>query len=209
MPSEPERPLRADAARNAERLARTARAVFADLGPEAPLEEIARRAGVRIRTLYNHFPTKEDLVRAALAQTVTEDLTPAIEHALADDDPLRGLVNLIEAAMGLATRELNTLAAARGATDLTAEFYPSYLEAVALLTRRAQDAGRLRADLVPEDLLRIMAMLTSTLWTMDPGSDGWRRYLAILFEGLTPAGAEPLPAPVALRIRPSTGAWTL
>jgi len=65
---------------------RAPREVFTDLGPEAPLEEIARRAGVRIRTLYNHFPTKEDLVRAALSQTVAEDLTPAIEQALADDD---------------------------------------------------------------------------------------------------------------------------
>jgi AcrR family transcriptional regulator len=201
--------MRADAARNAERLARTARAVFADLGPEAPLEEIARRAGVRIRTLYNHFPTKADLVRAALGQTITEDLAPAIERAQADDDPLRGLLVLIEAAMGVATRELNTLAAARGAEDLTAEFYPPFSDAMALLARRAQDAGRLRADLVPEDLLRIMTMLTSTLWTMDPGSDGWRRYLAILFQGLAPAGAETLAAPVALRIRPSTGAWTL
>jgi AcrR family transcriptional regulator len=209
MPSGPERPLRADAARNAERLARAARAAFADLGPEAPLEEIAQRAGVRIRTLYNHFPTKEDLVRAALGQTVTEDLTPAIEQALEDDDPLRGLLTLTEAAMGLASRELNTLAAARGAADLTAEFYPPFRDAMTLLTRKAQDAGRLRADLVPEDLLRIMAMLTSTLWTMEPGSDGWCRYLAILFQGLTPDGAEPLTAPAPLVIRPSTGPWTL
>ncbi|MET7339477.1 TetR family transcriptional regulator, partial [Nonomuraea sp. NPDC005650] len=54
MATDTERPLRADAARNAQRILRTARAAFADLGPDAPLEEIARRADVRIRTLYNH-----------------------------------------------------------------------------------------------------------------------------------------------------------
>ncbi|MEV4573370.1 helix-turn-helix domain-containing protein [Nonomuraea jabiensis] len=209
MVTDTERPLRADAARNAERILRTARAAFAELGPDAPLEEIARRADVRIRTLYNHFPSKGDLVRAALDQSITEDLTPAAERALADDDPLHGLLSLIEAAMGLAARELNTLAAARNAGTLTAEVYTPFYESLTLLARRAQDAGLLRADLVPDDLPRIMAMLTSTLWTMDPGADGWRRYLALMFEGLTSAAANPLPSPVTLTKGQRTGDWPL
>ena len=110
-------PLRADAARNAERILRTARAVFADLGPDAPLEEIARRADVRIRTLFNHFPSKADLVRAALDQAIAEDLAP--------------------------------------------------------------------------------------------GTNGWRRYLALIFEGLTPTAAKPLPAPVAPLKDSRTGNWSL
>src|ERR1041384_974995 len=144
-------PLRADAARNAERILRTARAVFADLGPDAPLEEIARRADVRIRTLFNHFPSKAALVRAALDQAIAEDLAPAAERAITDDDPLHGLLALVEAAMSLAARELNTLAAARNAGILTAEVSTPFQESLATLAQRAQDAGLLRADLVPDD----------------------------------------------------------
>ena len=209
MVTDTERRLRADAARNAERILRTARAAFADLGPDVPLEEIARRADVRIRTLYNHFPSKADLVRAALDQSIAEDLAPATERALADDDPLNGLLGLIEAAMGLAARELNTLAAARNAGTLTAAVYTPFYESLTGLAARAQAAGRLRADLVPADLPRIMAMLTSTLWTMDPGTDGWRRYLALMFEGLTPAAANPLPSPATLLKGQRPGGWSL
>jgi AcrR family transcriptional regulator len=204
-----ERRLRADAARNAERILRAARAAFADLGPDASLEEIARRADVRIRTLYNHFPDKADLVRAALDQSIAEGLTPAAERAVADNDPLHGLVSLIEAAMSVAARELSTLAAARNAGALTAEVYTPFHESLTLLAHRAQRAGLLRADLVPDDLLRIMAMLTSTLWTMNPSGEGWRRYLALVLDGLAPAAAKPLPSPVTLVKGPRTGDWSL
>ncbi|MET7339383.1 helix-turn-helix domain-containing protein [Nonomuraea sp. NPDC005650] len=209
MATDTERPLRADAARNAQRILRTARAAFADLGPDAPLEEIARRADVRIRTLYNHFPSKADLVRAALDQSINEDLAPAVERALADHNPLHGLLNLIEAAMSLAARELNTLAAARNAGTLTAEVYTPFYECLTTLAQRAQDTGRIRADLVPDDLPRIMAMLTSTLWTMDPATDGWRRYLALMLEGLAPATTSPLPPPVTLLKEQRAGDWSL
>ncbi|GAA1459499.1 TetR/AcrR family transcriptional regulator [Nocardiopsis exhalans] len=196
---------RADAVRNAERILRTARTVFADLGPDAPLEEVARRADVRIRTLFNHFPSKGELVRAALEQSAAEELTPAIERALADEDPMRGLVSLIEAAMGLASRELNTLAAAHNTGVLAAEANLLFENSLAALARRAQDAGLLRPDLVPEDLPRIMAMLVSTLWTMDPDTDGWRRYLALMLEGLAPSAASPLPPPVTLLTQTRAG----
>src|ERR1700758_1406243 len=93
-----DRPLRADAARNAERILRAARDVYDELGPEAPIEVIARRAGVGERTLYRRFPTKADLIRAALDQSIAEDLTPVMEEARRADDALRGLTQLLEAA---------------------------------------------------------------------------------------------------------------
>src|SRR6202008_2729178 len=96
-----DRPLRADAARNAERILRAAREGYGELGPDAPVEAVARRAGVGERTLYRRFPTKADLVRAALDQSVAEDLMPAIDAARPADDPLRGLTQLIEAAIAL------------------------------------------------------------------------------------------------------------
>lgn len=208
MDNDTEPRVRADAARNAERIVRMARAVFAELGPDAPLEEIARRADIRIRTLYNHFPSKSDLVRAAINQSITEELAPATERALAEDDPLAGLLSVMEAAMSMVAREFNTVAAARNAGILDAAAYTPFLDALVLLTRRAQDEGTLRADLVPDDLPRIMGMLTNTLWTMDHDSDGWRRYLTLLFEGLAPTDGNPLPPPEPLRTGASTASWS-
>lgn len=66
-----DRPLRSDAARNVERILRAAREVYAELGPDAPVEAVARRAGVGERTLYRRFPAKADLVRAALTRALT------------------------------------------------------------------------------------------------------------------------------------------
>jgi AcrR family transcriptional regulator len=204
-----ERPLRADAARNAQRIVRSARATFAELGPDALLEEIARRSGVRIRTLYNRFPAKADLVRAAIDQAIAEDLQPVAERAVAEGDALQGLLGLIEAAMSMAARELSTLAAARKADVLTQDLYTPFFESMALLVQRAQDARQLRADLVLDDLSRIMEMLLATLWTMEPGSDGWRRYLALMFQGLTPPQAQPLPPAVPRYRKLKSGNWSL
>src|SRR5215475_11281918 len=120
--------LRADAARNAERILRAAREVYGELGPEAPIEVIARRAGVGERTLYRRFPTKVDLIRAALDQSIAEDLTPAIEEARVAGDPLHGLAQLIEAAISLGAREHNLLTAARRAGFLTPDISTALYE---------------------------------------------------------------------------------
>src|ERR1700751_2965243 len=125
-----DRHLRADAARNVERILRAARDVYAELGPDAPIEAVARRAGVGERTLYRRFPTKASLVRAALDQSIAEDLTRAIEDAPRADDPLRGLAQLIEAASALGAREQNLLIAAHRAGSLTADISDSLNEAL-------------------------------------------------------------------------------
>src|SRR6201993_2600822 len=125
-----DRPLRADAARNAERILRAARDVYDELGPEAPIEVIARRAGVGERTLYRRFPTKADLVRAALDQSIAEDLMPVIDSARRTDDPLSGLIQLIDAAIGLGAREHNLLTAAHRAGSLTSDISVSLNEAL-------------------------------------------------------------------------------
>jgi len=201
--------MRADAARNADRILRTARVAFAEDGPDVSLDEIARRAGVGIRTLYRHFPHKGDLVRAALDQSIAEDLAPAIERTLADENPLRGLSSLMEASMAMASREQNTLAAAKNAGSLTADVSTAFYEALAQLAERAQQAGLLRADLVPADLHRVMAMLASVLWSMAPDSEGWRRYLALILDGLSPQGASALPPFVPLLRSQRKGNWVL
>ncbi|MFK0283176.1 TetR/AcrR family transcriptional regulator [Streptomyces sp. NPDC090499] len=181
------------AARNRERILRAAREVYAESGPDAMLEDIARRAAVGIATLYRHFPNKEALVRAALQQSVSERLSPAIERAMDDDDPLQGLVTLLEAALAMTARERNTLAAAQNSGALTTEISAPFLDSLMLLVQRGQQAGAIRADLVPDDVQRIMGMLTSVLWNMDPETEGWRRYIALVLDALSPVNASPLP----------------
>ncbi|MFJ9543917.1 TetR/AcrR family transcriptional regulator [Streptomyces sp. NPDC101225] len=184
------------AARNSERIRRAAREVYAERGPDAMLEDIARAAGVGIATLYRHFPNKEQLVRAALEQAVAEQLTPAIEQAMSDDDPRRGLTSLLEATLAMAAREHNTLTAADNSGALTAEVTAPFLDSLILLTRRGQQAGLIRADIVPDDMHRIMGMLISVLWSTDPADQGWRRYVVLVLDALSPAGASPLPPAV-------------
>src|SRR5947209_11366147 len=204
-----DRPLRADAARNAERILRAARDVYGELGPEAPIEAVARRAGVGERTLYRRFPTKRELVRAALDQCIAEGLTPTIEAVREVTDPLEGLAQLIDAAISLGARERNLLTAARSAGLLTPDVSTALYDALNDLALRGQRAGVVRADLAPADLPRIIAMLHTVLWTMDPDDDGWRRYLALMLDAISVGTRRSLPAAAALRFAPVSENWLM
>lgn len=200
-----ERPLRADAARNVERILEAARTVFAETGPETSLETVAARAEVGRRTLFRRFPHREALVRAVLEQAIATQLAPVIERALEDDDPYRGLVTVMESALAMVDRERNTLAAASNSGALTAEVTGPVLGPLAELTERAQRTGRLRTDLTGDDIARVMGMLTNVLWGMEQGAEGWRRYLALVLDSLNPAAANPLPPAGPLQCLPPTG----
>lgn len=89
MTTSADRPLRIDAARNADRILRAARDVYAELGPDAPIDVIAARAGVGERTLYRRFPSKAGLIRAALGQIIDGNISPAIEEAERNVKPTR------------------------------------------------------------------------------------------------------------------------
>ncbi|MEE3754298.1 TetR/AcrR family transcriptional regulator [Mycobacterium intracellulare] len=204
-----DRPLRADAARNVERILRAAREVYGELGPDAPVEAVARRAGVGERTLYRRFPGKADLVLAALEQSIAEDLTPVIDRARRAKDPLRGLTQLIEAAIALGAREHSLLAAARRAGSLTSDISVPLNAALAELAREGQRLGRIRADLVSDDLPRLIAMLFSVLSTMDSDSDGWRRYVALVVDAISVDERRPLPPAAELRYTLQPDGWPL
>ena len=204
-----DRPLRADAARNVERILRAAREVYGELGPDAPVEAVARHAGVGERTLYRRFPAKADLVRAALDQSIAEDLTPVIESARRTNDPLRGLTQLIEAAISLGAREHNLLTAARRAGSLTSDISVSLNEALGELAREGQRIGSIRADLVADDLPRLVAMLFGVLSTMDAASDGWRRYVALVVDAISVNERQPLPPAAELRYEVGPNSWPL
>jgi AcrR family transcriptional regulator len=204
-----DRPLRADAARNAERILRAARDVYGELGAEAPIEAVARRAGVGERTLYRRFPTKAELVRAALDQCIAEDLTPTIEAVRGATDPLEGLGQLIDAAISLGARERNLLTAASRAGSLTPDVSTALYGALNDLVRRGQQAGVVRADLVPADLPRMIAMLYSVLWTMDSDDDGWRRYVVLMLDAISVDHRRSLPPAAALRFASPSGSWLM
>lgn len=204
-----DRPLRSDAARNVARILRSARAVYSELGPDAPLETVARRAGVGERTLYRRFPTKAALVRAALDQGIAEDLTPVIEEARRADDPLQGLAHLIEAAISLGAREHNLLTAAHRAGSLTPDISVALNDALNDLVRRGQRRGRVRDDLVADDLPRLIAMLYSVLSTMDSAGGGWRRYVALVLDALSLDERRPLPPAPAFRYASGPNSWPL
>ncbi|MBW3536067.1 MAG: TetR/AcrR family transcriptional regulator [Gemmatimonadetes bacterium] len=188
--------LRADARRNRERVLVAARAVFARRGLEAGVDEIAREAGVGVGTLYRRFATKDDLVLA-----IVEDgmgvLLEELEAAATLEDPWEGL----EAAM-LALAE--AMAADRGFVDavrehlLTLPLFLSLRErllgACEPLVERGRAAGVLRNDVEALDLL----LLARGVVRMPPDRDGvdprlWRRYLAIVLDGLRREGAGELP----------------
>jgi AcrR family transcriptional regulator len=169
---------------------------------------VARRAEVGERTLYRRFPAKADLVRAALDQAVAEHLTPAIAEARVDDDALRGLTQLVEAAISLGAREQSLLIAAQRAGSLSLDISDSLTEALNELVRRGQQGGVIRADLVAEDLMRVIGMLYSVLSTMAPGSDGWRRYVALILDAISTSERRPLP-PAAAFHAPEPGNWPL
>lgn len=191
------RPLRADAVRNAERIVRAARELFAENGAHISLNEVARRAGVGAATLYRRFPNKEKLVRAALEQCFADEVDPVVRRALDDDDPWQGMVTVLDAALSMASRELNLVAAGQALPAVTEDISTRFVAPLTQLVRRGQEAGLVRADLLTADVPRIVLMLFSTLWSLRPGDDGWQRYRGLVLDALHPASATPLPRQAA------------
>jgi AcrR family transcriptional regulator len=183
-------PLRRDAARNRERLVAAAREVFAERGLDAPLDEVARRAGVSIGTLYNRFPARADLVRAVFADR-EETVVRIAEHALGLADPWAGFTHFVEQICRL-------LAADRGYNDLAGRRAgpPRGHVLMTRLIEQAQLAGALRADFTLADMAFVTWAITRTIEaTADVSPNAWRRHLAFILDGLRAPAAHPLPEP--------------
>jgi AcrR family transcriptional regulator len=195
----PGRPLRADAARNRALILDAARAAFADGGLDVGVEEIARRAGVGKGTLYRRFPTKEALVRAIFDDILVDYERLAAEAAEGSDSAAAFVRFLDGAARMQASNQgfYDVVAQRLGASALTDEQRRRFIDAAAAPLRRAQADGRLRADLVPEDIQIMLRMLGATT---RPAMDGrpmdqhWPRYLGLLLDALRPGSATPLRA---------------
>ena len=181
--------------RNRVALLAAAREVFATRGLDAPLEQIARNAGVGIGTLYRHFPTRAELIDAIQTASLRAYLDIA-EAALRKDDPWDGFVHFLEGTCELeaANRGWRELMAMRlpGAATVDGARARMY-DLTAQILRRAQDSGQVRADLTPEDLA-LLSWATGRIQEIagDIAPDAWRRHLALLLDGYRAGAAQPV-----------------
>lgn len=196
-PSQP-RPLRGDARRNRERLLAAARELFAARGVDVAMADIARHAGVSNGTLYNRFPTREDLIEAVFTDRLAT-MAALARQALADDDPWGGLAGYLTAVCELqaADRGFNEFVA-RGMppSPVARRLQEEGQAAITLLLDRAKQAGEVRDDLALSDLAFVVWGISRTVeMTAGFAPRLWRRHLALLLDGFRAAGAHPLPEP--------------
>jgi AcrR family transcriptional regulator len=193
-----QRGTRRHAQRNHEQLVAAARDVFAERGVEAPLEAIARRAGVGIGTLYRHFSTREALVEAIFERRIG-DLVAVADAAAAEPDGWRAFVGFLERTVELQAgdrvlKEIvmryppqpGRLASAR--EDMRRRFEH--------VLDRARAEGGLRADFTFSDLALLLWSFAPVIdATAEVAPDAWRRHLRLLVDGLRADAATPRAEP--------------
>jgi AcrR family transcriptional regulator len=183
----PNRPLRRDAERNRQRILEAARDAFAEEGLSVTLDEIARRAGVGVGTIYRRFPDKEQLIDALFEEQMTRFVALA-DDCLSDADPWDGLMRFLDQACHTHASDRGFKEVALTGThglERVARARELMLPIVARLVRRAQEDGSLRPDVEPTDMPLLQLMLGSlSECTRDVDPGVWRRYLGIITDGL-------------------------
>ncbi|RKN24120.1 TetR/AcrR family transcriptional regulator [Micromonospora musae] len=202
-------PLRSDALGNRERIIEAARAVFAAEGVNAPMRQIARRAGVAPATLYRRFPTKEMLVTEAFTEQM-HACHDIVDEGLADPDPWLGFCLVIEKMCELHARDHGFTAAFVAAFPKAVDFEVRReyaLTGIAELARRAMAAGRLRPDFVLDDVLLVL-MANSGIRATSPAAriTASRRFAALAIQAFRASpDASPLPPLAGLTSPASAG----
>jgi AcrR family transcriptional regulator len=191
-----DRPLRADARRNREAVLKAAKSVLAKCGQEAQMDDIARKAKVGVGTVYRHFPTKEALIAALMAERF-EQIAAFVEAALDDPDPWHGFVESLwnGAQLGANDRAISALFGERVAMLAEVKASNARLNAAAAeLIRRAQEAGAMRPDVTVDDVPVFMCGVMQAMHQFDRDPDAWRRHLQLVVDGLR-AGPHTTPLP--------------
>jgi AcrR family transcriptional regulator len=192
-----ERPLRADARRNREKVLEAARAVFSEQGRDAQMDDVARAAGVGVGTVYRHFPTKEALIEALMVSAF-EAIAAAAEAALEVEDPWNAFTSVLwrGAETMAGDRALSEVfASIPGATEAVMPTVAGLTDTMSELIRRAQKAGALREDLIVDDIPMVMCGIGSATKKEHRCPDAWRRHLTIVLEGMrAPSAGGPLPS---------------
>jgi AcrR family transcriptional regulator len=182
------RPLRVDARRNRDRLLAEAADAFFDRGIDVPLEEIARRSAVGIGTLYRHFPTRDALIEAVYRREL-ELLCEAADELAAEYAPgealarwLERFVDYVAAKRGMAEALKSVVGAD---SELFSESHRRISQAIGGLVNAGVDAGAIRSDVEPLDLLRAVSGVC--LLPTSSGDD-WRvhakRVVGLLMDGM-------------------------
>jgi AcrR family transcriptional regulator len=177
------KPLRADARRNRERIVKAARAVFADQGIDAQIDDVARRAKVGVGTVYRHFPTKEALLEALVRERF-EEIAGYAREALEREDAWEGFCELIwrAAERNAVDRAFCEVVAGTDCSRVVEE--TGLAGSTEELMRGAKAQGRMRADATIMDVEITMCGASSVMRTILTAPDVWRRYLTLMLDGL-------------------------
>lgn len=187
--------LRADARRNREAVMAAAKKLFADQGLDAQMPDVAHAAKVGVGTVYRHFPTKDHLIGALVAERF-ERLAENVRENLGTEDPWEGFAGFIRFATQIQADD-------RGLCEVIGS-RPELMDAAARaaglpelcdrLVKRAQDAGELRPDIEWEDIPMIACGLGSvTRATVGPAMGRWPRLVELILDGLRAPGVGTLP----------------
>ena len=210
------RPLRADARDNRRRLLEAARDAFIEHGPGAPLEEIARRAGTGIATLYRRFPDRQALMRDVVLDAIEGTIDAARRAAAEEPDPFRALARYMHEVIDVRTAAV--IPALIGAVPLddaeivrAREVGPTLIQG---LVDAAQRAGTLRQDVTAADIGMLIVRMSRPLvgFAREANASLSHRHLDLVLDGLRPPArpAAPLPGPALtmadLRALPGPGA---
>ncbi len=193
-----QRPLRRDARESRDKLIAAAQAEFASRGVDASLEKVARDAGVAIGTLYRHFPTRMDLLMAALRPRLQEFVDGA-EEAVTMDDPWDGFVAYLENLFAVQAGD-------RGFNDFLSRRFPGNAETEQIhdvmcqqiedVLARAQEAGKARHDITQADIVNLIwsnGRIIDATSAMAP--QAWRRQLHLMLDAYRAERAHPIPEP--------------
>ena len=186
VPTSVEKPLRADARRNREKVLAAARAVFAEQGVDAQMDDVARRADVGVGTVYRHFPTKEALLNA-LSDELFAVVAVYTRNQLTLDDPWEAFTRAMwfgaeKTAGDRAFSEI--LSATRPGIARSCPGKEDLLVTVGELMDRCKAAGKMRQDAMVDDIGLMMCGVGSASQMEHPVADAWRRHLAIALDGL-------------------------
>jgi AcrR family transcriptional regulator len=192
------RALRSDARRNRDAVLAAAKGLFADQGLDAQMPDVARAAGVGVGTVYRHFPTKDDLIAALVADRF-DRFAEKIREALVAEDAWEGFAEFIRFSARIQADDRALCEVANSRPELMA----AAAEAVGMpqladkLVKRAQRAGKLRRDLVWQDIPMIACGLgSSTQQMVGPATGRWPRLVEIILDGLRAPAASKLPKPI-------------
>jgi AcrR family transcriptional regulator len=193
-----ERPLRADAERNRERILDAAKELFAERGLGVTLNDIAHHAGVGVGTVYRRFPDKMQLIDALFEQRI-DTLVGLAEEAVSDPDPWHGITSFLEGSLQLQASDRGLKELVTGmpdGLDRVCRIRDRMLPLGIQLVRRAHESGQLREDIAPTDLAIVQILINAVIdAAREVEPDLWRRYLGVLLRGMSARPDEQPPLP--------------